>query len=407
MPSRPTLPLLAAALLGGLLPPASGALSTEPGTLTLELFVGADPGHGAGHHLVIDAAEGPPVSALSFDMLPPALLDTLSPGVATLSARLFDPSRSESEQWSPTLHRTLFLLHDFADLPVVAEVEAYVGTDPGAGSATPLPQSETGALDAPTTAAAPTLAALLQPGLNTVFLRARDSHGRWSTPVGRTVYMERAGSAPLAITAFRHRIVSPVSAINGTGPAASTVTDGATSTTVPTAYQVQADLPHVLALAPVDADGRLGHERFIQFTPRDSFVLWQERYFNSEEIDAGTLTTPEADADGDGLPNFAEYAFGLHPREFSPPPATILHEAEMDGEGRRLVISYPRNPQARHFAWSFPATDDLAATWQPTAVEQLAVTPVSDEVELVTVRESAASTTPRHFLRVEVAPPAE
>lgn len=397
--------LLAAALLAGLLRPASAALSTEPDTLTLEVFIGADPGHGAGHHFVIDASEGLPESALSLEELPSALLDSLSPGVVTLSARLFDPSRSETERWSPTLHRTLFVLRNSADLPVVAEVEAFVGTDPGAGSGTLLPQSETGALDSAAPSTAPTLGGLLRPGLNTVFLRARDSFDRWSPAVGRTVYLERDGTAPITVTSFRHRIISPALALSGTGPASAALGEGGTATTVPTAYQVRADVPHVLALAPVDSDGRLGHERFLTFTPRDSFVLWQERHFTAEEIAAGELVTPEADADADGLPNFAEYAFGLDPRAFSPLPSPTPHAPETDAEGRRLVLTYPRNPQARHFAWSFPATDDLNTAWQAAAVDELAVTPVDAEVELVTVRETSPSTAPRHFLQVEVAPP--
>ncbi|NQX00209.1 hypothetical protein HQ447_06080 [bacterium] len=99
----------------------------------------------------------------------------------------------------------------------------------------------------------------------------------------------------------------------------------------------------------------------------DEWALWKNTRFTELERSAG-LAADSADPDGDGLANLAEYALGLDPRRFTPPPSGAI-----DGGGFSITFTRPVNlPGIRYFA---EATSDFQA-WLPVTLEVLTPGPV-------------------------------
>jgi hypothetical protein len=81
----------------------------------------------------------------------------------------------------------------------------------------------------------------------------------------------------------------------------------------------------------------------------DAYDEWATLNFSSEEVDAG-LALPDADADGDGTPNLAEFYLGLDPRDptsrltmtLDPSvPQLLINRVVTEGE---FVIEASENP---------------------------------------------------------------
>lgn len=147
-----------------------------------------------------------------------------------------------------------------------------------------------------------------------------------TTPVGRAVEVRYDGA-----------LIPPTNA--GSYPVSATITDPN--------YQGSASATLVIAA--------------------DEWALWKNTRFTELERSSG-LAADSADPDGDGLANLAEYALGLDPRQFTPPPSGAI-----DGGGFSITFTRPANlPGIRYFA---EATSDFQA-WLPVTLEVLTPGPV-------------------------------
>lgn len=139
------------------------------------------------------------------------------------------------------------------------------------------------------------------------------------------------------------------------------------------------------------------------YTPVES---WRLGFFGSDQ---GTgQAADSADYDGDGLPNFTEYALGSSPTNSNAgaPPSG-------NRSGNHLSLGFQRNLAATDLTYAVEGTDDLTAiTWTTLATKSgaaawAAVVPgvtISDPgTGQVTVTDAAdMATTPRRFLRLRV-----
>jgi len=142
-----------------------------------------------------------------------------------------------------------------------------------------------------------------------------------------------------------------------TVPAAGTSSQGVTFTptdtgdylTAITTVSVTVSIAPLLAIAP------------------ESLESWRTRCFSPEQIAAG-LAADDADPDGDGLSNLAEYALGTDPLVFTPPLTAVKNS---DG----LVLTFYRPSGLPDVLYGAESSDDLVH-WNPCLVEMVADGPV-------------------------------
>lgn len=131
----------------------------------------------------------------------------------------------------------------------------------------------------------------------------------------------------------------------------------------------------------------------------DGFATWQELHFETETDPA--VIGPDADADGDGIPNLLEYAFGMDPNEASRAGMPTQSVQEIGGE-QYLTLTITRPVGLTDLDYEVSESEDLA-TWTSTAVAVGSPSDNGDGTETVTYRSSkSVSSTSRIFLEVRV-----
>ena len=99
----------------------------------------------------------------------------------------------------------------------------------------------------------------------------------------------------------------------------------------------------------------------------ETLAAWQSQSFTTTEINLG-LAADNADPDGDGLTNLAEYALGLDPHVRNTLPLPTL-----DSNGLSLIFTRPKDlPGVTYAAES---SDDLI-TWRPVNIELVTDGPI-------------------------------
>ncbi len=91
------------------------------------------------------------------------------------------------------------------------------------------------------------------------------------------------------------------------------------------------------------------------------FDEWQAVQFPGARDPA--VIAPEADPDGDGLPNFVEFAFGLDPKQPNPGFAALRARRANDGSGNWAVVEYSRPPGRVWSSYNLELSSDLTI-WQ-------------------------------------------
>lgn len=127
------------------------------------------------------------------------------------------------------------------------------------------------------------------------------------------------------------------------------------------------------------------------------FRQWASLYFSEAEMADESISGPHATPAGDGIPNVAKYAFGLHPLQ---PGQEGL--PTIDRRQENIALTYTRRIAAAELTYIAETSEDLV-TWTPDA-EQLGtvtVQQVDEEFESVTINLPASADT-RRFLRVRI-----
>jgi hypothetical protein len=109
---------------------------------------------------------------------------------------------------------------------------------------------------------------------------------------------------------------------------------------------------------------------------------WRNNYFTPAEIPASALLL---DADGDGLNNFTEYAFGHAPKTADNRALTVCGTLE-DSGSKYLSITFTRPKNALDVTYQIEASSDLAG-WADTGI-LVDITDLGDGREQVTYRDA-------------------
>lgn len=127
----------------------------------------------------------------------------------------------------------------------------------------------------------------------------------------------------------------------------------------PTATDVALD-PHRRGTFWVGTSGR----SFARFTP-GPFGAWQQSRFNPFELNVADFSGADADPDGDGPANVAEYAFGLNPHQ---PEAThpVLPSLSA-GDSSFPELSFGRQSGVTDLDYLIRTSADLSS-WQMSAI---------------------------------------
>lgn len=135
------------------------------------------------------------------------------------------------------------------------------------------------------------------------------------------------------------------------------------------------------------------------------FAAWAEGHFNASELADPSISGPDADADGDGVANLLEYAFGGDPRSASRSVLPANGTIDVGGE-TYLTITYTRSSDASDLDYQVEASGDLSA-WGNGAVE-VSSNDNGDGTVSVTYRDSEpVGGAGSRFLRVQVSSAAQ
>ena len=94
-----------------------------------------------------------------------------------------------------------------------------------------------------------------------------------------------------------------------------------------------------------------------------SFDLWRKLNFTAPELANAAISGPDANPDGDGAVNFAEFVFGTHPKTASAIPLTILPLTSRDHAAVRFSLPYDIR---KGFTWTLEGSATLQpAQWTP------------------------------------------
>lgn len=132
-----------------------------------------------------------------------------------------------------------------------------------------------------------------------------------------------------------------------------------------------------------------------------SFESWRYDHFTPTELLEDVITTPDADADGDGSTNFYEYAFGSDPRDSNSNFRPAVTSTNVTGSDYP-TIKFIRRKKEIDLTYIVESSNDLGGIDPWTVVDLPVGAPVSinSDLEEVTYRDNQPMTGPKRFLRV-------
>ena len=154
-----------------------------------------------------------------------------------------------------------------------------------------------------------------------------------------------------------------------------------------------------------DVGGNWRASRGVHGTPADlvspmDFATWQNWIFNDEELANPAISGPNADPDGDGWSNFAEFALGLAPEDSFDPPNLIRATTETEEGIDYLAVEFEAWSGAVGVTTTLQVGPNLTS-WSDTGVEVL---PSTDNGDGTTTRKfrspSPIGSTSKEFIRL-------
>lgn len=141
------------------------------------------------------------------------------------------------------------------------------------------------------------------------------------------------------------------------------------------------------------------------YFPAGTLAAWRYTAFGTNASDGPSADN--ADPDGDGIPNLAEYARGLSPLATDPGPAApLVGRATFDGADH-LTITFDRDPSVADIDIVALAADDLAGPWSafdplraPHLIALFDNQPTVGRQTIVARDPRPLSESPRRFLRL-------
>lgn len=129
-----------------------------------------------------------------------------------------------------------------------------------------------------------------------------------------------------------------------------------------------------------------------------SFDAWAASSFDPSELAASSVSGVHADPDGDGRPNFDEYAFATGPLAADLPDLEFVWSEE--NESLHAAIRLVRPDDLTGVRFELLAADDLDGPWTAVADFPASVSPLIEGLEHATFRDSAPAESERRFLRI-------
>jgi hypothetical protein len=126
---------------------------------------------------------------------------------------------------------------------------------------------------------------------------------------------------------------------------------------------------------------------------------WRVQQFSAEQLANVAISGPNADPDGDGLPNQLEYGFGQSPTLTSANAAPVLSI-----QSGALALTYTRRNDVTDLTYAVEVSSDLT-TWVTgdANTQEIAVTPLDGLRDQVTVKDrTLLGPGVRRFMRVRV-----
>lgn len=247
-----------------------------------------------------------------------------------------------------------------------------------------------------------------------------------TNPAGLNVNVSYNGSSEAPTAAGSYTVVATINHASYTGTASGTLTvakapatitlgalshtyngspKAATATTSPTGLPVQVMYTNATygpSTAPPSAHGSytveatLNDDNHTSDTQTGTMVIrgedvvaWRAEHFTPQQITAG-LDADDADPDGDGLSNLAEYALGTNP--VAPTPGMSAPVRDANG----VWMTFTRPKDLPGVIYAAQSSDDMV-NWNPLVLEIIAEGPV----QTVRVLDSLSAGNPaRRFIRL-------
>jgi len=136
----------------------------------------------------------------------------------------------------------------------------------------------------------------------------------------------------------------------------------------------------------------------INRTKGTTFDTWRKLRWSTNDLANEAVSGETADPDGDGIPNLAEYAFGLEPNHADGSPVKIAQASA--ASGGIAVVSYERLAVLSDIEFSWETSPNLRE-WTPVSPVQEAIGPGRDPW-LQHVQASFPPTDQARFFRLAV-----
>jgi hypothetical protein len=224
-----------------------------------------------------------------------------------------------------------------------------------------------------------------------VFLRIESSANNW---VGFHVSGEVLAADPNALVATGGLLSQPTATVGSFNPAAER-------------FNIVLAFANTLATWGNDASNviRLDDVRLVWLAdgPSQTYEQWLAERLTAAELEQPERTDPAADPGGFGISNLMRYALDLDPRTPSAAGLPTVGLGPDSGEGSRLRMTFLRRKDAADLVYRALASDNMIDWNQLPAEAVVAVAPIDDRVEQVTVEDVLAGVgSGKRFLRLQV-----